>query len=1184
MIRNLGQEGAASAVQIPYRKFPGIPATADGAGAAVWSEGQVVHAASSFPVQPIQAMHEAFADYCATGVRNAWNETIELIPADSPLEAASICQGFAVAGGRAVSFVSGQSLPAMTEAMVSIAGQRLPLVFHLGARALQSQGTPVLAGHDDVMSLAGLGWGIVFARDPQEVADLALICRRAAEYAETPFLVVQDAYATTHRIRDVYLPEPALVRLFLGETETKVKNHFNSRRPVMINPVQSGEDYMQGRMAQRAFLDRAEAALQASMREFTRLTGREYASVSCYRMDDAEHVLMGCGSMMDACEQAVDSLRKAGVKAGSITLRSFRPFPDASLTSLLVGRRSVVVFERTDTPLSPANPLTLSVQHLLQLLQVPDGEAPRVTSAVVGLGSLQVDPQDFLRGALKAMAEWHAAARLTHRGVAHGGVGVPPEPPSFVAVEPPRAATGLLSLRTGGSRGIDTIRLAAGVTRAIFGVHVDAEGFVGVERVGEPQALRLAASPDARPDATQTQAKLAVVQQAGLLFAAEPLRHLADGGVLFCPFVHSAESLWKMLPTAIRREVRRRGIRLAGLRKDVAAALRQGLPSMVSSEDILTLGAWLRISPFLREQQLTETFVQEAMENHFLSVWPGIAKTDVERIYDLARQVYLGMVRMAAPEPEEDQIPGVSWTSLEALAVLPASAQVPNEPDFSYCPPILGAGVCEQRLDLDLAEQRARGQAPPATGISRSCRHDAEDLPVIDMERCVGCMDCVAVCPDVAILGRVTESGVLAARLAAVDDATERALLSTRFGRTRRYYDAAQERGETPGMLGLFVDPDRCKGCGECVDACAANHAIVMASKSNLDMAHYDEALAFADDLPFTPEHFLQERSLGDLLLSERAKLSTGGAGNCSGCGQSTVVRLLLSSTGFQYGADNIGVIAAAGCDSVFGSVYPHNPYRVAWTNTLASNAPAEALGIRRRWNREGGHNRKLWVLGGMDSFGGAGLSSLAALLSSGEDVNILVLDSKIYQTQSRQLRTAAYVSVNRGSGLHEQEDLRASTALSQIGMLYPDVYVAQTTASHLGHFQKCIQRANEYAGPSLVVCYATCIADDGVESDHAHAQARLAVESRAFPLLTYDPEKGADIRSRLSLSGNPAPRADWYVLKDGAVQNLIGFAASEARFAPYFGTTGEALPSLEQANAHCLAEWQRLQGLAGLR
>lgn len=1204
MIRTAPIDKEVRNTQIPFRKFPGIASVADGAGAAVWVESHIAQAASGYPVQPARAMAEAFEDLVGRGARNLWRQPLQMLRAESAQDAASICEGYALTGGRAVSFASGQALPAMNEALRTIAGKRLPLIFHVGARALQSQALATRTGHDDICSVDDCGWGIVFARDVQEVADLALICRSAAEYSETPFFVVQDAYATTHQIQDVLLPEPDLMRLFVGAPDEKLSNHFNPRRPAMISPVQEEGDYSASRLAQRGFFGRAAAALQASIDEYARLTGRVVAGAEGYLLEDAEHVLLGCGSMMDDACRAVDGLRARGVLAGAVTLRTFRPFPAEALREMLANAITVSVIERTDMPLALANPLTLSVSAALGVSPLAGASSVsglRLFTRSVGLGATRVAETEFSDVIEHAVAATARPASVVRPGAL---------PPSFrsalQASESALAAaslpTGLALVRAGGSGAANANRLIATVSRALFGLRIDAEGDAGTEKVGRPVTLRLAASsavprpsaprPSApRPSALETKAKLVVVESAGLLHAGNPASLVMDGGVLYCPFAASLDELWRIMPANVKREIQDRGIRIAGLDRSRVPSPGSIDGAAGSWGDLVALGAWLRISSFLKESKLAEQEVYHRMLECLGRLYPQASDAAIDASYDVVKKAYFAMLRFTAPEKKAEvpvsaglPVMGAKPAMRDAIKIGPAGAAV--ELDDSFCEQIIGTGACPNRSSADSAATATRASALPAAELIRLFRHDAPEIPVIDMERCVGCMECVAVCPDVAIVGRVMEPEAAARALAAIEDPELRGQLAASFGKTRHYWEAFLERKEEGGMLALFVDPDRCKGCGECVDACGIHEAIAMKPKSDLDLAQYDRGMELYRTLPDTPDRFLTGRSLGDILLSTRAQLAAGGTSSCSGCGQSTAVRLVLASTGFQYGADHVGVIVASGCDSVYGAVFPYNPYKVPWTNTLSGNAPADALGIRRGWDRDGNQNRKLWVLGSMENFGGTGLSALTALLGSGEDINVLVLDSQVFACESRRIHGVAFSSQgNGGAGAREELRLRPTTDLAQVAMAFPNVYVAQTTASHLNHFHRAIRSANEFPGPAVVICYATCMAEDGVSEEKAMAQAKMAVESRTFPLLTFDPREGEFLRERLSLSGNPAPRQDWYAPgRDAAPLTFLEFAATEERFAPYFGVGQSAGAALLAANENRLHNWRRLQELAGLR
>src|SRR6267142_4429202 len=197
-------------------EYPGIPTTCDGAEAVVHVEIHVAQAAGAYPITSSTTMGGGYNAAVMNGGTNLWGDPLIFFEPESEHSAATVCEGFAVAGGRVTNFTSGQGLVLMKEVLYTISGKRLPVVFHIGARALTSHSLNVHAGHDDVMSVSDCGWGILFARNAQETGDLSLIARRTAEDSETPFMNVQDGFLTTHTIENVKLPEPELMRQFVG--------------------------------------------------------------------------------------------------------------------------------------------------------------------------------------------------------------------------------------------------------------------------------------------------------------------------------------------------------------------------------------------------------------------------------------------------------------------------------------------------------------------------------------------------------------------------------------------------------------------------------------------------------------------------------------------------------------------------------------------------------------------------------------------------------------------------------------------------------------------------------------------------------------------------------------------------------------------------------------------------------
>jgi pyruvate ferredoxin oxidoreductase beta subunit len=463
----------------------------------------------------------------------------------------------------------------------------------------------------------------------------------------------------------------------------------------------------------------------------------------------------------------------------------------------------------------------------------------------------------------------------------------------------------------------------------------------------------------------------------------------------------------------------------------------------------------------------------------------------------------------------------------------------------------------------------------------------------------VGCMACVAACPDSAILASVVPEPEVETHIEAVaaierDPAEAAASLRSHFASTTKYGDVPAKHGHDRGAFGIFVDPVHCKGCAECVEVCAAlgHDALVMIPKVDEEpsgvstLERFERGMRLYRSLPPTPQVYRNEKALADLLLGEDAIGYVGGAGSCAGCGEATAIRLMVAATRQLHGSESMGIVAATGCNSVFGATYPFNPYLVPWTNSLFENAATVAMGIRAAWNQAGHPERRLWAMGGDGAMYDIGFQALSRMLASGEDIKVLVLDTQVYSNTGGQASTATFggqVTKLSAYGKAQHGRLEARKELGRILMAHGSAYVAQTTPASINHFLRTIVEANEYPGPAVVISYAPCMPEHGIPDDAANRQAKLAVESRAFPLFTYDPRRGESVAERLSLQGNPAIRDDWSTNPDGSPIDFLTFARTEGRFAPHFAADGTPTPEILATNEDRLANWRTLQELAGI-
>jgi pyruvate-ferredoxin/flavodoxin oxidoreductase len=525
-------------------QYPGIVSTTDGSGAVVWVDSHIGQGACAYPITPSTPMGDGFAAEFANGTKNVWGESLVFLEPESEHSSATACEGYALAGGRVSNFTSGQGLILMKEVLYVISGKRLPVVFHIGARALTSHSLNVHAGHDDVMGAADVGWGMLFNRNAQEAADLALIARRAAEDSETPFMNIQDGFLTTHTLETISLPEPELMKTFVGDPKLRVRRLFDPKRPILTGCVQNQDSYMKGKVAQREFYDRVGPALTHAFEEFGRLTGRHYDFLKPYKMQDAEYAIIGMGSMMDTAEATVDYLRSQGKKIGAITVVSFRPFPSWELALLLQHCKAAAVIERCDVPLMESNPLAVEVKAALADAHMGTsgdriGHIPEIYSGVAGLGGRDLRPGHFVAAADNMMNKF--GKRSFVLGVKHtDSIEVTNDPDVR-----PQGAFSMRGHSVGGFGSVTTNKVIAAVASDLFNLYAQAFPKYGSEKKGLPTNYYLTLAPEyIRMHAELNLVDFLAIQDQNAFLGGDPLQGLVAGGSIYLQSTLPVEQVW----------------------------------------------------------------------------------------------------------------------------------------------------------------------------------------------------------------------------------------------------------------------------------------------------------------------------------------------------------------------------------------------------------------------------------------------------------------------------------------------------------------------------------------------------------------------------------------------------------------------------------------------------------------
>jgi pyruvate-ferredoxin/flavodoxin oxidoreductase len=602
----------------PKYQYPGLPTTCDGAEAVVHVEVNISQAAGAYPITSSTTMGGGFNASVMNGAKNLWGDTLMFFEPESEHSAAAVCEGFAVAGGRVTNFTSGQGLVLMKEVLYTISGKRLPVVMNIGARALTSQGLNVHAGHDDVMSVADVGWGMLFARNAQEAGDFCLICRRVAEASQTPFFNVQDGFLTTHTVETVRLIEPEFMKEYVGDPKEKLTNLMDPDHPMMSGVVQNQDSYMKGKLAQRWYYDQVADKLQDAFEEFGRKTGRHYGEVEAYRCDDAEYVLVGMGCYMETAKATVDYLREAkGIKAGCLTVIVFRPFPARAVVDALKGSTAFTVFERMDDPLSTTgNHLTREIKAAFcdavtgQNGQERVDAVPKIYHGSAGLGSRDVRPGDIVAAFHNMMID----------GPDYFSVGIDHKTALPRKDDPDLRPNGGFSMRghsVGGFGSVTTNKVIATIAGNVFGKDVQAYPKYGSEKKGLPTTYYLTiADTHVNMHSELEKVELLCVNDPTAILSPLTLKGLVEGGAVFMqsPYTDPAD-VWKRIPAENRQTIKDKKIRVFYCDMVRIAREEADDPDLqMRMQGIVLLGAFLRLTPYAKEAEMSDAQLDAGVE------------------------------------------------------------------------------------------------------------------------------------------------------------------------------------------------------------------------------------------------------------------------------------------------------------------------------------------------------------------------------------------------------------------------------------------------------------------------------------------------------------------------------------------------------------------------------------------
>jgi pyruvate-ferredoxin/flavodoxin oxidoreductase len=1178
--------------------------TVDGNEAAARVAYRLSDVIAIYPITPSSTMGELADAWMSEKKANLWGTVPTVVEMQSEAGAAGALHGAMQTGALATSFTASQGLLLMIPNMFKIAGELLPCVLHVTARAVATHALSIFGDHSDVMAVRSTGWAMLASNTPQEAQDMAAIAHAAALASRIPVLHFFDGFRTSHEVAKIALLEDDdLATMVSADAISAHRNRgLSPDRPVMRGSAQNPDVFFQSREAANPFYLNGPALVQAAMDRFAALTGRRYHLFDYEGAPDAERVIVIMGSAAEAVAETVAALNAKGERVGLLKVHLFRPFSAYDLVHALPPTvRQMAVMDRTKEPGAIGEPLYLDVIAALTETitegATPFRFLPRVIGGRYGLGSKEFTPA-MARAIFAEMDEPSPRTHFTigiEDDVSFASLAVDP---SFTTADDDVVTAVFYGLGSDGTVGANKNSIK------IIGDETDlfAQGYFVYDskKSGSVTVSHLRFGPrPIRSTYLVDKARFVACHQWGLLSKVDVLAVAADRATILLNSPFAPDMVWDELPATAQRHIVEKNLRVFSI-DATRVAEAAGTGKRVNT---VLQACFFALSGVLPKEVAVAAMKRAAKKSYGVKGDEVVAANNraIDAGIDAVREIVVGSNRKLEPAPD-----------LEAAFAFAGPASTSgNVADFVRSvtiPMIQGRGN-----DLPVSAMPVDGTFPVGTARYEK-RNVASDIPVWDAALCIQCNKCTFVCPHSALRVKAIDPALLASAPAA--------------------FKSIDYRGhEFEGMkYSIQVAPEDCTGCDLCVEVCPAKDkvtgvkALVLSPQAPL-RDQERENFAFFLGLPDADRTTVKSGTVkGSQFLQPLFEFS----GACAGCGETPYLKLATQLFG-----DRMVVANATGCSSIFGGNLPTTPWTCdhdgrgpAWANSLFEDnaefgygmritidqhvARAQALLREFAWllsdglvasileadqrDEAGIHEQRkrvqlvkdilagqegraqelvqladylvkksVWIVGGDGWAYDIGYGGLDHVLASDANVNILVLDTEVYSNTGGQ----ASKSTPRGAVARFAASGKRTGKkdLALLAMTYGHVYVAHVAwGANDTQTVRAFLEAESYPGPSLIIGYAHCIAH-GIDIKNGLTQQGKAVASGHWPLFRFDPRLTSDERSfpltldskppKISFTDYAYEETRYRVLKQldpGAAQALAGAAQHDidARWALY--------------------------------
>ncbi len=1083
--------------------------------------------AAIYPITPSSPMAEVADEWAAVGRTNLFGQKVKIAEMQSEAGAAGAVHGSLVAGALTTTFTASQGLLLMIPNMYKIAGEQLPAVFHVSARALAYHALSIFGDHSDVMACRQTGFAMLASNSVQEAQDMALVAHLATLKASVPFLHFFDGFRTSHeiqKIEDIAYEDIAKI-VDWNAVKAFRDRALNPEHPHQKGTAQNPDIYFQGREAANKLYLATPAIVEETMKDVEKITGRSYKLFDYVGAQDAEYVIVAMGSGCDAIEETVDYLVAGGAKVGLIKVHLYRPFSASHLLNAIpASTKAIAVLDRTKESGSLGEPL---YEDVCTALREAGKNDITVVGGRYGLGSKEFNPTmvkavyDNLAGEKKNHFTVGIVDDVTHTNLTLG---------EKLDVAPKGTVSCMFyGLGSDGTVGANknSIKIIGDHTdkyaQAYFSYDSKKSGGITVSH------LRFGDTP-IKSTYLIDSADFIACHNPAYVTKYDMVSALKVGGVflLNCPW--SAEELENELPASMKRALAEKKARFYTI-DAIALAASVGMGNRINTT---MQAAFFKLADIIPYEE-ADGYMKAYAKKSYGKKGDAVVKMNWDAI-DVAIS---GLKEVKVPEAWLNATTGAEAVKVEAT---------------EYFTNVVSPILAQEGDKLPVSAFSIDGSVPTGT-TKYEKRGIAVKVPEWDITKCIQCGNCSLVCPHAAIRPYLATEEDL--KDAPATFATKPAL-------------GPQFKGYQYRMQVSVLD---CTGCENCVNVCPAKEkALVMKplATQTAEEANWE----FAQTIP----EFKGELNLKTVKGSQFKKPLFEFSGACAGCGETPYVKLITQLFG-----DRMIVANATGCSSIYGGSAPTCPYTVnekghgpAWANSLfednaefgfgmnlavtqrrakladtikalAEKCPdwAEYQAAANEWleNMEEAEGSKaaaqkvlacvegcancgcecddlckqiienkdllvkksVWIFGGDGWAYDIGYGGLDHVLACGEDVNVLVLDTEVYSNTggqaSKSSPTGAVAKFAAAGKRTKKKDL------GLMAMSYGYVYVAQVAmGADMNQLLKAVNEAEAYHGPSIIIAYAPCI-NHGIKMNNAQAEIKKAVESGYWQLYRYNPD-----------------------------------------------------------------------------